>query len=242
MKMEEKALAWVKKKANKDWVVEQVIKDAKPVKKKIAFFMAGIPGAGKTEFASRLIARGPIQQLLRPITIEHDGLVEYIPGYKPKDYYHYRKAGSRLVGYLFNFCLKNSYSFIFDGTLSHPTSSKNVQRALDKDYDGVFVVYVMQAAEPAWEMTGKRRQISGRPIEKEGFKDTCKKINPNLSQLLETHMDNPNFFFTLIDKAGKLNLQGAFYLETVGLGVESKKQQFGKILEDLQKEYNTDNI
>ena len=241
MKIEEKALAWVRNKANKDWVVEQVLQDNQPIKKKIAFFMAGVPGAGKTEFASRLITRGSIHQMLRPTIIEHDGLVEYIPGYKTKSYYHYRRAGNWLVGYLFNFCLKNSYSFIFDGTLSHPTSSKNVQRALDKDY-GVFVIYVMQTAEQAWEVTGKRRQISGRPIEKEGFKDTCQKINPNLRKLLKDHMDNPNFLFTLIDKAGNLNLQDGFHLETVGLALKSKKQQFGKILEYLQKEYNTDNI
>jgi hypothetical protein len=44
---EEEAKSWVKDKTNQDKVVRQFFKDNKPMKSKIAFFMAGIPGAVK---------------------------------------------------------------------------------------------------------------------------------------------------------------------------------------------------
>ncbi|MEK9196067.1 MAG: zeta toxin family protein, partial [Patescibacteria group bacterium] len=123
---EEDAKKWVKSKVNQDKVVRQFFKDHKPHKNKLAFFMAGIPGAGKTEFAQNTI--NSIEQKLVPI--EHDKLVEYIPGYKPENYYNYRKAGSVLVSRILRECLNNSYGFIFDGTLSHEQGYKNIELSL----------------------------------------------------------------------------------------------------------------
>jgi hypothetical protein len=81
---EEEAKSWVKDKTNQDQVVQQFFKDNKPTKSKIAFFMAGIPGAGKTEFANNAIKEDSPEL----ISIEHDQLVEYIEGYKPEEYYN----------------------------------------------------------------------------------------------------------------------------------------------------------
>lgn len=120
---EDEAKKWAKDKSNQEKFLKTFFKDYPPHKKQLAFFMAGIPGAGETEFAENTINK--VKPKLIPI--EHDKLIEYIPDYKPKDYYNYRKAGSILVTRLLDECLKSGYSFIFDGTLSHEHGYRNIQ-------------------------------------------------------------------------------------------------------------------
>lgn len=71
---EDNAKKWVKDKDNQDKVVQKFFEDYKPTKSKLSFFMAGIPGAGKTEFVENTINK------LKPklVPIEHDKIVEYI--------------------------------------------------------------------------------------------------------------------------------------------------------------------
>ena len=80
---EEDAKNWVKDKTNQNLIVSKFFEDHEPSKIKLAFFMAGIPGSGKTEFAENTIKEGSPEL----ISIEHDKLVEYIKGYQPQDYY-----------------------------------------------------------------------------------------------------------------------------------------------------------
>jgi predicted ABC-type ATPase len=166
------AKKWVKNKKNRSAVLKHFFKDFPHKKVKLAFFMAGIPGAGKTEFVEQAIRAG--LPLLTPI--EHDKLVEYIDGYRPENYYKYRKAGSTLVTGVFDACLKQGYGFIFDGTLSHDNGVRNVKKALKAGYK-VYVVYIVQDTKVAWELTQARELVRKRAIEKSGFVETCSKIN-----------------------------------------------------------------
>jgi len=200
---EGKAKQWVKDKANQARVVELFFEKNKPTDSRVAFFMAGIPGAGKTEFAENAIKSNP-----EFISIEHDQLVEFIDGYRPEDYYKYRKAGSVLVTRVFDECLRNGYSFIFDGTLSHENGVKNIKRCLKADYE-VVVVYIVQDATLAWELTQARELVKKRSIERKGFIETCRKLNLNLLNIFEECKQNPNFSFWLIDKQGKRDTQQA---------------------------------
>lgn len=126
------AKKWVKDKKNQAAVLAKFFKDFPHTDSKIAFFMAGIPGAGKTEFTEQVL-RDSLPLL---IPIEHDKLVEYIDGYQPENYYNYRKAGSTLVTEVFNACIKHNYSFIFDGTLIsrewYPECTKSPQSWLHR--------------------------------------------------------------------------------------------------------------
>ncbi len=126
---EEQAKHWVKDKTNQNKVVDLFFSHNKPKKAKVAVFMAGIPGAGKTEFAENVI-----KLPLKLISIEHDKLVEYIDGYEPEEYYDYRKAGSVLVTRIFDECLRSGYGFVFDGTLSHENGAKNINKCLHHGY------------------------------------------------------------------------------------------------------------
>lgn len=197
---EASAKKWVKNKKNRSAVLAKFFKDFPHTTTKIAFFMAGIPGAGKTEFAEQVIRDG----LPLLIPIEHDKLVEYIDGYKPGDYYNYRKAGSTLVTEVFNTCLKNGYGFIFDGTLSHENGIRNVKKALKAGY-AVYIVYIIQDTQVAWELTQARELVKKRAIEKRGFLETCGKINQSLQNIFRTFKDRPTFNFWIIHKNGAVS-------------------------------------
>ena len=201
---EDEAKQWVKNKDNQNKVVELFFKSKKPTKGKLAIFMAGIPGAGKTEFTSNAI----IEASPELISIEHDQLVEYITGYRPEAYYKYRKAGSTLVTRIFEDCLKNGYAFVFDGTLSHENGIKNINKCLGHGYS-VVVVYIRQDAKMAWELTQARELVKKRAIAKNGFIETCNKINANLLRIFMSHKTDPNFGFWIIDKHCQLDVKNA---------------------------------
>lgn len=194
------AKKWVKDKKNQVAVLAKFFKDFPHINSKIAFFMAGIPGAGKTEFAEQVLR----ESLPLLVPIEHDKLVEYIEGYQPENYYNYRKAGSTLVTEVFNTCLKHSYSFIFDGTLSHENGIRNVRKALKAGYT-VYIVYIVQDAGVAWELTQAREVVKKRAIEKHGFLETCDKINNSLQSIFRTLKGQPKFNFWVINKGGELS-------------------------------------
>jgi predicted ABC-type ATPase len=194
------AKKWVKDKKNRAAVLDQFFEDFPHTKARIAFFMAGIPGAGKTEFAEQAIRENSPAL----IPIEHDKLVEYIDGYTPENYYNYRKAGSTFVTDVFNDCLKKGYGFIFDGTLSHENGIRNVRKALKAGY-ATYVVYIVQDAQVAWELTQARELVKKRAIERRGFLETCDKINKNLQSIFRAFKDQPEFNFWVINKGGALS-------------------------------------
>lgn len=193
---EDEAKKWVKDKKNQQRVVDACV-GSEPRSDKLAFFMAGIPGAGKTELAKGLQGspRGD------HIVIEHDQLVEHIDGYKPENYYNFRRAGSTLVTKLFEHCLEHGYSFIFDGTLSHDNGYKNIKKALNHGFS-VIVVYVHQDINSAWKLTQDRELVKKRAIERTGFIETCQKITTSLRKIFATFSDNSHFAFWIVKKNG----------------------------------------
>lgn len=201
---ESEAKSWVKNKANQDEVVKRFFRDYPPTKTHMAFFMAGIPGSGKTEFAENTI------NALNPklVPIEHDKLVEYIEGYTPENYYNFRTAGSALVSRILKECLTNGYGFIFDGTLSHPKGQKNIKQTLAKGYS-VQVIYIVQDALIAWDLTKDRELVKKRAIERNGFVDTCSKINGNLLDVFRSFKEHTGFGFWIFNKNGDLAVGAA---------------------------------
>lgn len=225
---EEEAKRWVKDKANQDKVAAKFFKQHKTSKTKTAFFMAGIPGAGKTEFTQNTMREASPEL----IPIEHDQLVEYIEGYKPEAYYNYRKAGSRLVTRIFNDCLDNEYPFVFDGTLSHENGIRNINKCLKKGYR-VVVVYIVQEANAAWELTKARELVKKRAIERKGFINTCNKINANLLKIFRAHKNDNKFSFWIINKQGHKDLGNA-----TAIIHNQELNKARQIEQELKKPYN----
>lgn len=232
--IEANAKLWTKEKSNQEIVISSCI-GANPRSDKLAYFMAGIPGAGKTEFAKGLQG-SPLGNF---INIEHDKLVEHIDDYKPKDYYKYRTAGSILVTELFIHCLKNGYSFIFDGTLSSSRGVANIRKALNNGYK-VIVLYVHQDIASAWSLTKDRELDKKRAISKTGFIKTCKVMNKNLLSIFNIFRDNPNFAFWAVVKNGEPGTENSKLL--LHDSVDEKGNNTNEIEKLLSKDYNIEKI
>jgi len=225
---EDEAKSWAKNKENQHRVIAACIGDH-PRADKLAIFMAGIPGAGKTEFVHGLKG-SPLGDYT---IIEHDHLVEYIDSYSPKDYYNFRRAGSTLVTKLFEYCLRNGYSFIFDGTLSHDNGFKNIKKTLKRGYT-VIVIYIHQDVRSAWQLTKDRELVKRRSIEKQGFIETCEKLTLSLKKIFNSFSGNKAFAFWIVQKHGKPGLENATTILYEGPNGDSKTE----IESALNESYN----
>jgi UDP-N-acetylglucosamine kinase len=226
------ALEWAKNKQHQQKVVADVFAHIMPSPTKVAIFLAGIPGAGKTEFADNTIK----EKQPRFVSIEHDKLVESMPLYDPSNYYNYRKAGSRLVSALYTACLSQGYAFIFDGTLSHPTGARNVERALKAGYR-VIVIYIVQDAQKAWQLTVAREKDVHRAIEREGFISTCNSINQNLLHIFNKHAKNQQFDFWILNKRGRSG-----YSDATAIIHGASQPETAAVRRALRRTYKLDKI
>jgi predicted ABC-type ATPase len=229
---ENEAKKWVKDKANQRKIIAACVGD-NPRTGKLAIFMAGIPGAGKTEFVHGLQG-SPLGNFT---IIEHDQLVEQIETYTPEHYYDFRKAGSTLVTELFEYCLKKGCSFIFDGTLSHDNGFKNIQKALKYDY-AVIVIYIHQDIQSAWQLTKDRELVKKRSIERQGFIETCQKITVNLKKIFTNFADNKSFAFWIVQKHGEPGLENATTVLYEGPNGEIREE----VESVLNANYNIDEL
>lgn len=109
----------------------------------VSVFMAGSPGAGKTESSRHLIEQlaSDSHAVLR---IDSDELRTRFLEYKGNNSSLFISATSIIADKIHDYALKNKQSFVFDGTLSNLARSKeNIKRSLDKQRF-VQIVYVYQ--------------------------------------------------------------------------------------------------
>ena len=124
-----------------------------------AVFMAGAPGAGKTEVSQALAA-----QFANTLHIDADEYRSLLPGYDGSNSHLFQRAVSLLVERILDKVFKNKQSFILDGTFSSlKVARKNVNRAL---YHGhvVELMYVFQSPMVSWGFVEAREQQEGRRI------------------------------------------------------------------------------
>jgi hypothetical protein len=138
-----------------------------PEQNPVSVFMAGSPGAGKTEASLELVSRfGSDFKLLRIDADEYRG---YIPGYTGENSHLVQTAATILLEKVHDYALKQSQSFIMDGTLSNLEKGRlNVERSIRKGRL-VQILYVYQDPLLAWEFVKAREQVEGRRILKEHF-------------------------------------------------------------------------
>jgi hypothetical protein len=141
-------------------------KDFSPVSKPSTIFMAGSPGAGKTEYSINFIGSLPGNNFLR---IDADELREKCPGYQGINSHLFQAAASIGVDKLYDYSLKNKINVLLDGTFSnYEKSRQNIKRAIDKGRR-VRIFYIYQNPERAWDFTKKREKLEKRRITKEIF-------------------------------------------------------------------------
>jgi UDP-N-acetylglucosamine kinase len=133
----------------------------------ISIFMAGSPGAGKTEFSRNLIKMFPGRA--DPIRIDADDLRNRFADYTGKNSRLFQTATSLIVERIHDHALEKKQSFILDGTFSKSRKAKeNIIRSLDKGRP-TFIFYVYDDPESAWGFTQARELGEGRNIPKDAF-------------------------------------------------------------------------
>lgn len=139
-----------------------------PVKEPVSVFMAGSPGAGKTEASVELIEMFS-DDGIDVLRIDPDELRKEFPGYEGGNSWLFQSAVSILVEKIHDLALKQHQNFILDGTLSNYEKSRdNIDRSLRKGR-AVQILYVYQQPELAWEFVQAREKQEGRRIQPETF-------------------------------------------------------------------------
>ena len=168
-------LAWAK--SHKRAVIAKLLTDsgAEPQALPAAIFMAGLPGAGKTELSRNIIKDSGVS-LLR---IDMDEIAELIPGYTPERADSFRKPATILLAEAFSYALKHQISFMLDGTFSSAQAINNIARCLKRGVP-VQIIYAFQDPKLAWEFTLAREKVEHRSIKFDGFVDSYYRTIANI--------------------------------------------------------------
>jgi len=163
-------------------------------------FMAGSPGAGKTEF-SRWFIKGISEIGLSEgiVRIDLDEIREFFPQYKKNNSHEVQSAAILGVGKIYDSVLKNKQSAVLDGTFAkYEKSRSNVQRSLMKRRK-VGIFYLYQDPIMAWEFTKKRELGEGRHISKEFFIDSFFAARENVNRIKKEFRNKINVVLIIMD-------------------------------------------
>lgn len=139
----------------------------KPESNPVSVFMAGSPGAGKTEASIELL--DDLASEVRVLRIDPDELRDEFEEYRGGNSYLFQKGVSILVEKIHDFALKQKQSFVMDGTLANrDKASQNIERSLGKGRV-VQILYVYQDPVQAWEFVKAREMVEGRRIPEKYF-------------------------------------------------------------------------
>jgi len=134
----------------------------------VSVFMAGSPGAGKTETSLELLAslKDSGTEILR---IDPDELRYHFKQYTGVNSWLFQKGVSVLVERIHDLALKQKQSFLLDGTLSnYSKAEQNIARSLGKGRV-VQILYIYQEPKLAWNFVQDREAVEGRHIKPENF-------------------------------------------------------------------------
>ena len=162
------ATAWAYAKANKAHIARRLTNTANFPKEEnpVSVFMAGSPGAGKTETSIELLKKFEQDHILR---IDPDHLRLEFSGYVGVNSHLFQRAVTVLVERIHDLALKNSQSFLLDGTLSNfNVAAKNVERSLSRGRV-VQILYIYQEPSFAWQFVRAREAQEGRRIRSDDF-------------------------------------------------------------------------
>lgn len=140
-----------------------------------ATFMAGTPGAGKTEVSTRFAE----QFSVRPVRVDADEFRGVIPGYTGHNSHVIQPAAALAVDKVMDIIYKKRYSFILDGTFAYGHVVVNLKRAQRKGYN-LQVIFVYQDPVQAWRFTKVREQKEGRNVPIDAFIDSYFKARENV--------------------------------------------------------------
>lgn len=193
-KISDEACRFVESK--KDELIDIFITKKNPLKLGfITIFMAGSPGAGKTEFSKRympLIINKKDEKLVKFLNkkgiditsvetlfvrIDVDEIRTFLPQYKKTNIetgekgnaHVVQRAANKGLDILRDYCLLNEISFLHDGTFGNYSTMKKIIKKSIRTDRVVQIYYLYLDPVVAWNFTKARECLEGRNIIKEKF-------------------------------------------------------------------------
>lgn len=161
-KISREARDWIthhKKEIIERFVPKEVVPDRVPT----TVFMAGSPGAGKTEVSSNLL-----KDLGGAIRIDADEIRSLCVGYTGENAHVFQEAATKGVHILFDHAIEKKLNMILDGTFAYGDAIKNIDRSLSHGRT-TQIIFVYQDPLQAWEFTKRREVLEHRRVTKEVF-------------------------------------------------------------------------
>ncbi len=200
-KLAEEARHYVR--AHKKTIIEKFasLASAPSTEKPFTLFMAGSPGAGKTEFSKSYI--NELMQKnssIKVVRIDADEIRNELPQYTGGNAAIVQGACAIAVEKLFDAVQERKQNAIVDGTFSdYAVSYKDVTRALGRGRK-VDIYYLYQDPLVAWDFTQKREAIEHRHVSKKMFidsffaaKDNVNKVKEELGKAIELSLIIKNY-------------------------------------------------
>lgn len=192
----QEAIVFIKKNKQILYAKFADIMDCPPTDKPTTLFMAGSPGAGKTEFSRNfnigISSRLGIKQWA--IRIDLDDIKTIIPVYNNKNSDIVQSAACIGVEKLFDYGLHKKQNIILDGTFAkYELSCDNISRSLAKNRE-VGIIYMYQNPVLAWDFTKRREKIEGRSVPKDFFIKSLFAAKENVNKAKERFGDKITLF------------------------------------------------
>lgn len=154
---------------NKKEIAKNIINTYQTEKYPVSVFMAGSPGAGKTEASKRLIKELTKDKENSVLRIDPDDLRILFKEYNGRNSNLFQCATSIITEKIHDLAISKDISFIFDTTFSKINKAEeNIKRSI-KHKRFVYIIYVYQDPIQAWEFVKGRELVDGRHIPKESF-------------------------------------------------------------------------
>ena len=186
-----------------------------PDESSISVFMAGSPGAGKTEYSKNFIDDLEGRKKHKVIRIDADEFRRCIPGYTGTNSYLFQGAISIIVNAVHDLALDQKQTFLMDGTLSnYDRAAQNINWSLSRNRP-VFIFYVYQKPEVAWKFTKAREVTEGRNIPKDVFierflsaRDVTLRIRKDFDQRVVIYLVKKDFETHAVEDIIKIEKDG----------------------------------
>ncbi|MEK7640061.1 MAG: zeta toxin family protein [Patescibacteria group bacterium] len=187
-----------------------------PMDDPFTIFMAGSPGAGKTEFSEGLVKslarRKPSIQCVR---IDADEIKKMLPQYTGSNSNEVQGASALGVQKLYDYCLKERQNILLDGTFADDKYCiEDVARSIKRKRK-IGIIYIYQEPEVAWKFTQIREKEEGRYLPKEAFIEAFFAARENANRVKEMFKKDVELFLIEKDWSNKSVKKTRFNIDNI---------------------------
>ena len=163
--IEEISIQYIKD--NKELLYKKYLSNYSPIETKMAYFTAGPSGAGKTEFAQKLL---DLQSDLVHLDIDRIREFFHTVGYDGSNSDIFQTPAGRGMQYLFDEIVKRrGLSVLLDSNLSHlQTAQENMVKLLKNGYS-IEIFYIYNHIEKCFLYTKERESVTKRVVPENVF-------------------------------------------------------------------------